>query len=129
MGGEIGQETEWADDRALDWDLLDQPEHAGVQQLVADLCAQYRRIAPLWRLDDHPEGFRWIDAGNVDQNVASFVRMDAGGTPALACIANFSPVVRHDFRVGLPIAGRWAELINTDSPYYGGSGQGNLGSV
>ena len=129
MGGEIGQETEWADDRALDWDLLDQPEHAGVQQLVADLCAQYRRIAPLWQLDDHPEGFRWIDAGNVDQNVASFVRMDAQGRPALACIANLAPVVHHDFRVGLPLAGRWQELVNTDSSFYGGSGQGNLGGV
>ena len=129
MGGEIGQETEWADDRAMDWDLLDEPEHAGVQQLVADLCAHYRRITALWQLDDHPEGFRWIDAGNVDQNVASFVRIDAEGRAALACIANLAPVVRHDFRVGLPLAGRWAELINTDSRYYGGSGQGNLGAI
>ena len=100
-----------------------------MQQLVTDLGARYRELPGLWQLDDHPEGFTWIDAGNVDQNVASFVRVDAKGRAVLACIGNFAPVVRYDFRVGLPVAGRWTELINTDSTFYGGSGQGNLGGV
>jgi 1,4-alpha-glucan branching enzyme len=129
MGSEFGQEREWADDRSLDWHLLEQPEHAGVSRLVGDLCQQYRSIPALWEVDGRPEGFQWIDAGNVDQNVLAFVRVDAHGFPAVACLANLSPVLHYDFRVGLPVAGRWAEVINTDSQYYGGSGQGNLGAV
>ena len=76
-----------------------------------------------------PEGFEWIDAGNADQNVLSFVRRDAHGAPGIACIANFSPVVRYDFRVGLPLPGHWTEVLNTDSDAYGGSGIGNMGAV
>jgi 1,4-alpha-glucan branching enzyme len=129
MGGEFAQWAEWNHDRSLDWHLLDQPEHAGMQRLVADLCHVYQRTPALWQVDGSSDGFRWVDAGNVDQNVVSFVRMDASGTPGLACIANFSPNVYHDFRVGLPVAGAWTEVINTDSVDYGGSGQGNLGRV
>jgi 1,4-alpha-glucan branching enzyme len=129
MGGEFAQEREWSDDRSLDWHLLDQPEHGGVMKLIADLSARYGRIPALYERDDSPDGFHWIDAGNVDQNVIGFVRMDAHGYPAIACVANFSPAVHHEFRVGLPLAGQWAEVINTDSEYYGGSGQGNLGAV
>jgi 1,4-alpha-glucan branching enzyme len=129
MGGEFGQEREWADDRSLDWHLLDDPLHAGLERMVGDLCHSYRKIHALWERDDRPEGFQWIDAGNVDQNVLSFLRVDAHGAPTIACVANFAPVVHHDFRLGLPVGGRWEEVLNTDSQYYGGSGQGNLGSV
>jgi len=129
MGGEFGQQAEWAHDGSLDWHLLERPDHAGVQQLVGDLGASYRNVPALYELDDSPDGFQWIDAGNADQNVIGFVRFDAHGHPGLACIGNLSPVVHHEFRIGLPKAGRWQELINTDSPYYGGSGQGNLGAV
>ena len=82
-----------------------------------------------WQRDDSPEGFRWIDAGNSDQNVLSFARVDATGRPGLVCVANLSPVVHHNFRVGLPRPGRWLEVVNTDAESYGGSGVGNLGSV
>jgi 1,4-alpha-glucan branching enzyme len=129
MGGEFAQEAEWNHDRSLDWHLLEQPEHAGMQRLVADIGRLYRETPALWELDGSSEGFRWIDAGNVDQSVASFVRIAADGTPGLACIANFTPVVRYDFRVGLPTAGAWREVLNTDATDYGGSGVGNLGRV
>ena len=129
MGGEFAQWAEWNHDRSLDWHLLQQPEHSGMQRLVADLCHAYRRIPALWEIDGNSDGFRWIDAGNVDQSVVSFVRFDASGHPGVACIANFSPAVHHDFRVGLPQAGVWREIINTDAQAYGGTGQGNGGQV
>jgi len=129
MGGELADEHEWAHDRGLDWGLLDDPAHAGVHHLIADLGALYRALPALWELDESPRGFEWIDPGNADQNVLSFVRRDEHGAPGIACIANFSPVVRYDFKVGLPQAGRWSEVLNTDSEHYGGSGVGNLGAV
>jgi 1,4-alpha-glucan branching enzyme len=129
MGGEFAQWAEWDHDRSLDWHLLEQPEHAGVQRLVADIGRVYSETAALWQVDGSSEGFRWIDAGNVDQSVLSFVRMDGQGRPGLACVANFSPAVYHGFRVGLPVEGAWREVINTDAVDYGGSGQGNMGKV
>jgi 1,4-alpha-glucan branching enzyme len=129
MGGEFAQWAEWNHDRSLDWHLIEQPEHAAMQRLVADIGRVYTETAALWQVDGNSEGFRWIDAGNVDQSVLSFVRMDAQGRPGLACIGNFSPATYHGFRVGLPVAGAWRELINTDAVDYGGSGQGNMGKV
>jgi 1,4-alpha-glucan branching enzyme len=129
MGCELAQEREWSHDRSLDWHLLEDADHAGVQRLVHDLNARYGGEPALWECDDYPEGFRWIDAGNADQNVISFIRLDASGRPGLVCVANFSPVVHQGFRVGLPRPGRWLEVLNTDSDLYGGSGAGNLGAV
>ncbi|HZB97149.1 MAG TPA: 1,4-alpha-glucan branching protein GlgB [Candidatus Sulfotelmatobacter sp.] len=129
MGGELAQEQEWSHERQLDWEALQQPEHAGVSQLVADLGALYKQTPALWETDASPAGFRWIDAGNADQNVISFLRIDAEGRPRLACIANFAPVVHHGYRVGLPLPGEWREVLNTDARAYWGSGQGNLGRV
>ncbi len=129
MGGELGDEHEWAHDSSLDWTLLEDPAHAGVRRLIADLGKLYAATPALWELDESPNGFQWIDAGNADQNVLSFVRRDDHGSPGIACIANFAPVVRYDFKVGLPLAGRWSEILNTDSEHYGGSGVGNLGAV
>jgi len=129
MGGELGDEHEWAHDSSLDWALLEDPAHAGVQRLIADLGHLYAATPALWELDESPSGFQWIDAGNADQNVLSFVRRDDHGSPGIACIANFAPVVRYDFKVGLPLAGRWSEVLNTDSEHYGGSGVGNMGAV
>ena len=129
MGGELAQESEWAHDASLEWELLDSPEHAGVSRLVGDLCARYRATPAAYELDDRPEGFQWIDPGNADQNVIGFVRFDGAGRPGLACLANLSPVPRLGFRVGLPLPGRWDEVVNTDSSHYGGSGMGNLGAV
>jgi len=129
MGGEFAQWAEWDHDRSLDWHLLAEEEHAGVQRLVTDLNHTYQSTPALWQVDGSSDGFRWIDAGNVDQSVASFVRLDANGTPGVACIANFSPEVHHGFRIGLPAPGAWREVINTDAHDYGGSGQGNMGMV
>jgi 1,4-alpha-glucan branching enzyme len=129
MGGEFAQPGEWSHQSSLPWELLSQPEHSGVLRLVEDLGARYRDTPALFELDDRAQGFQWIDAGNADQNVIAFVRYDAHGHPGVACIANFSPVVHHDFRIGLPLPGRWNEVLNTDSSLYGGSGQGNLGAV
>ncbi|MGA2282793.1 MAG: 1,4-alpha-glucan branching protein GlgB [Candidatus Dormibacteria bacterium] len=129
MGGEFGQDAEWAHDRSLDWHLVEFGEHRGLQRLVQDLGTRYRAIPALWERDHRPEGFRWIDAGNGDQNILSFVRLDAGGRPGLVCLANFAPVTHHGFRVGLPLAGPWHEVLNTDSEAYGGRNQGNLGTV
>jgi 1,4-alpha-glucan branching enzyme len=129
MGGEIAQEAEWSHERSLDWHLLDAPGHAGMQRLVADLNHAYRDNPALWQADDSPDGFMWIDAGNADQNVAAFARLDAARRPGLVAIANLSPVPQHGFRVGLPRGGRWKEVLNTDAETYGGSNTGNLGGV
>ena len=129
MGGEFGQNDEWSHDKSLDWHLLRYPEHAGMQQLLRDIGRIYRGTEALWQSDHETDGFYWIDGGNADQNVASFARVDKDGKTGLVCVANFSPNVYHHFRVGLPQAGEWKEVLNTDSGHYDGSGQGNLGVV
>ena len=129
MGGEFGQYAEWSADNALDWHLVQYPEHSGLQQMVRDLGARYRENPALWQRDVTPDGFRWIDAGNVDQNIYAFIRYDANGHPGIACVANFSPVVHSRFRVGLPLAGTWREVLNTDATEYAGGGVGNMGAV
>ncbi|GAB4067982.1 1,4-alpha-glucan branching protein GlgB [Angustibacter speluncae] len=128
MGCEFAQESEWAESRSLDWWLLDQPVHAGVQQMVADLNRIYRETPALWQHDHDASGFEWIDANDTMHNVFSFVRYDSDGEP-LVCVVNFAGSPHHTYRVGLPRGGRWDEVLNTDSELYGGSGVGNLGSV
>ncbi|CAL9349283.1 1,4-alpha-glucan branching enzyme GlgB [Actinosynnema sp. ALI-1.44] len=128
MGGEFGQQGEWSESRSLDWHLLDNPYHAGVRALVADLNAVYRESPALYSQDNRPEGFSWIDANDSAGNVLSFVRIGEDGS-LLACVANFAGMPHHDYRVGLPVAGRWREVVNTDSSAYGGSGVGNMGGV
>ncbi|MGH2731290.1 MAG: 1,4-alpha-glucan branching protein GlgB [Actinomycetota bacterium] len=127
MGAELGQEREWDHDSALDWHLLDDPDHAGIRQLVADLNHVYKETSCLWQRDHTPDGFSWIDANDADSNVISFYR--SGDDGHLVCICNLSPVPRTGFRVGLPTGGRFEEVINTDSATYGGSGVGNMGTV
>ena len=130
MGGEFGQPREWAEDRSLDWDLLDQPLHSGIHGLVTDLNAAYRAFPALYCGDTAPEGFSWIDANDSAGNVLSFLRFDpAGVAPTVACLANFAGVPHQDYRVGLPEAGHWREIVNTDAEAYGGSGWGNYGGV
>jgi 1,4-alpha-glucan branching enzyme len=130
MGGEFGQPAEWSESRSLDWHLLDEPLHDGVRRLVADLNHAYRTHSPLFAADDRPEGFHWIDANDSSNNVASFLRLDPVAPEAVvACVANFAGHPHQDYRVGLPRAGRWRELLNTDAVHYGGSGWGNMGSV
>ena len=128
MGGEFAQEREWNHDTSLDWHLLEDAGHGGVQALVRDLNHLYRDRPALWSSDHEAHGFSWIDGGDADHNVATFLRHGTDGS-VLACLANFSPVPRTEHRVGLPRTGPWREVLNTDSAHYGGSGLGNLGQV
>jgi 1,4-alpha-glucan branching enzyme len=113
--------------------VLDFDVHQGVQRLSRDLNAAYRAHAALWEQDASPDGFRWIDANDAQGNVLSFLRFpladSAEAGRVVACIANFSAVPHLGYKVGLPVAGRWREVINTDAIVYGGSGTGNLGGI
>jgi 1,4-alpha-glucan branching enzyme len=131
MGSEFGQGTEWSETNGLDWWVLQYGNHAGVQRLIRDLNTVYTELPALWSQDTSPDGFGWIDSNDAHGNVVSFLRFGAQehGAPVLACIANFSPTPHNNYRVGLPLAGRWREVLNTDATGYGGSGMGNLGSV
>ncbi|OLF18631.1 1,4-alpha-glucan branching protein GlgB [Actinophytocola xanthii] len=130
MGGELGQAQEWSESRSLDWHLLEDPLHAGIQRLIGDLNRAYRQYPALYATDVRPDGFSWIDANDSANNVASFLRLDptAPGS-VVACVANFAGHPQRDYRVGLPHTGRWREILNTDAQDYGGSGWGNLGGV
>jgi len=128
MGTEFGQEAEWAEQRSLDWWLLDQPLHAGMLTAVSDLNRIYRSTPALWELDQDPAGFTWISADDAAHDTFSFIRRDRSGRP-LVCVVNFSGIPHEDYQLGLPGVGRWLEVLNTDSEVYGGSGIGNLGAV
>ena len=128
MGGEFGQRREWQHDESLEWHVLQYPLHAGVQRWVRDLNRLYRDTPALYELDFSDAGFSWIDCDDADVSVISFLRRDrSGGVVVVAC--NFTPVPRERYRIGVPRGGRWRELLNSDAGDYGGSGQGNLGSL
>jgi 1,4-alpha-glucan branching enzyme len=129
MGGEFAQSREWSHDRSLDWHLLDYEEHQGVQRLVADLNRTYGGLPALWQLDWSPDGFQWIDANDADNNVLSFFRRNVEDSEHLVCICNFSPIVRTQYRIGLPAAGNYVEVLNTDAELYGGTNTGNMGMI
>ncbi len=128
MGSEFAQSSEWSSERGLDWDLLASPEHQGILQTVTDLNHLYTRSPALWERDSDPRGFEWIESGNSESNIFSWIRWSDNGE-CMAFIANFSPEVRHDFPLALPKTGIWTEVLNTDSSHYGGSGVGNLGKI
>ena len=130
MGSEWGQASEWSQEAGLDWAALRGERHAGMQRLVADLNAAYRDDPALWSGDFTADGFSWIDANDSAGNVVSFLRLAADGSGrVLACVANFAGHPHLNYRIGLPLAGRWREVVNTDAKVYGGSGVGNLGAV
>jgi 1,4-alpha-glucan branching enzyme len=129
MGSELAQEREWSHDRSLDWHLLDDGGHRGVHDLVRCLNGIYQGQPALWERDFAPDGFQWIDAGDVENNVLSFLRRSADGSQVLACVANLSPVPRYAYRIGLPVGGQWREVLNTDALGFGGSGVGNAGEA
>jgi 1,4-alpha-glucan branching enzyme len=129
MGGELAQEAEWSHERSLDWHLLEQPAHAGIQSLVRDLNLLYREEPALWELDSDPSGFWWLEPNDADNNVMAFARRSEDSSRVLVFVANFSPIPRYGYRLGLPRSSHWREAINTDSAYYGGSDVGNLGGV
>ncbi len=128
MGSEFAQSSEWDSERGLEWWLLQFQEHSGILRTVSDLNRVYRELPPLWELDDEPAGFSWIEANDHGANVFSWLRFDRTGA-AVACLVNLSPVPRTGYRIGLPWAGTWSEVLNTDAKIYGGSGMGNLGEV
>jgi 1,4-alpha-glucan branching enzyme len=129
MGQEFAQPAEWSEERSLDWHLLEQPEHAGIQSLVRDLNRAYRNEPALWELDSDPSGFWWLEPNDADNNILAFARRSADGERVVVFIANLSPNVQYGYRLGLPRSSRWREAVNTDSSYYGGSDVGNLGGV
>jgi len=131
MGSEFAQGNEWSEKNGLDWWVLQYNYHSGVQRLVRDLNTTYRELPSLWSQDAAPEGFGWIDSNDAHGNTLSFLRFGAQehGAPVLACVANFSAMPHTQYRVGLPLAGRWREVLNTNATSYGGSGMGNLGTV
>ncbi|MEA2254298.1 MAG: 1,4-alpha-glucan branching enzyme [Solirubrobacteraceae bacterium] len=130
MGGELAQHGEWSHERSLDWHLLEDPQHAGVQSLVRDLNHVYRDTPALWEVDFDSSGFWWLEPNDAENNIVAFCR--AGADPArdvIACVMNLSPVPRTGYRLGLPQAGPWREALNTDAAAYGGTNTGNLGGV
>ena len=130
MGGEFGQSSEWSHEASLEWHLLDQgPYHRGLSSLVRDLNRLYREERPLHQLDHDPAGFLWMDCHDRDQSVVAFVRFALEPGQLLLCGYNFTPVPRREYRVGVPRAGRWMEVLNTDSDHYGGTNLGNGGGV
>ena len=128
MGGEFAQWHEWSHEGSIDWHLLQHAPHAGIERLIGDLNALYRGRPALHQRDCVPEGFEWIDASDAATSVVSYLRK-ADGAPPMLVVANLTPVVRRNYRVGVPTDGRWQEVLNTDAERYGGSGQGNLGGV
>ena len=129
MGDEIGQPREWNHDGSIDWHLLDDPRHSGLSRWVRDLNALYRSTPELHELDTHPDGFLWVDADDAEQSVLGFLRLGKSGGSTTLVVANFTPIPRQNYRVGVPRAGHWAEILNGDATVYGGSGQGNIGGV
>ena len=128
MGGEFGQLREWDHDRELSWHLLEDPKHRGVQRWVRDLNRLYRSEPALHSLDHESEGFSWIDCSDAEAGVISWLRIGEDGVPVLV-VCNLTPVTRTDYGVGVPRAGVWRELLNSDAESYGGRGRGNYGQV
>ena len=129
MGQEFAQRREWNFDAGLDWDLLDAPLHRGIQAVVRDCNDAYRGYPALHDQDCVTAGFRWIVVDDARHSVFAWLRMAGNGAPPVAVVTNFTEAHHADYVIGLPLAGRWREMLNTDSGYYGGSNQGNLGGV
>ena len=141
MGGEIGQWREWNDEAELEWKLLDEPDHLGMQKLVRDLNRLYRQYPALHELDDEPAGFRWIDFADAQSSVIVFARLPSSVSPTgrgakivkkgrhVVAVCNLTPIPRELYRVGVPRRSDYLEVLNTDAAEYGGSGLGNCGRV
>ncbi len=129
MGGEFGQYREWNHESSLDWHLLEQPLHAGLQKWMSDLNRVYRDQPALHGVDFRGEGFQWLERTNHEESLLSFLRWDAARSRPVLAVCNFTPVPRSNVRCGVPLPGRWREILNSDSTHYGGSGQGNLGEL
>ena len=129
MGAEFGQRAEWDHESSLEWHLLQYEPHAGLQRWVQDLNQLYRSEPALHELDFDPAGFAWIDCDDSDSSVVSLLRKGRSTEERILAVCNFTPLVRSNYRVGIPREGFWREILNSDSWMYGGSGQGNLGGA
>jgi len=129
MGGEFGQWQEWNHDTSLDWHLCDSDLHHGLQRLILDLNHLYRSEPALHEADFDWSGFQWIDFNDTDNSVVAYVRTSPSTQSSIVCVCNLTPIPRHHYRIGVPEAGWYRELINTDSFCYGGSNVGNAGGV
>lgn len=129
MGGEFGQWNEWDHESSLQWHLLEYGPHNGVQRWVEDLNRLYRSEPALHQLDSDSRGFEWIDCTDVDRSVVALLRHGEDPNQSIAAVFNFTPETYTNYRIGLPSEGYWAEVLNSDAPLYGGSGQGNMGGL
>ncbi len=128
MGGELGQYLEWNHEASLDWHLLDDPGHAQIALTLGELNRLYRALPALHRYDCDPAGFAWVDADDAANSVLAFERRGDRGEVAL-CVFNFTPIPRHNYRLGVGRPGHWREVLNTDAEALGGSGMGNAGGT
>ena len=129
MGGEFAQWAEWNHHKGLDWNLLEYPRHRGMQRLVQDLNAIYQREPALYEIDFSEKGFEWVDYGDWQQSVISFIRKGQDRKDDILVVCNFTPVPRYHYRIGVPVEGYWKELLNSNASEYGGEGMGNYGGA
>ncbi|MDH4231640.1 MAG: 1,4-alpha-glucan branching protein GlgB, partial [Nitrospirota bacterium] len=129
MGDEFGQRREWVHEDSLDWHLLQSPEHQGVQTWIKHLNILYKGEPALYEMDFDPAGFEWVDCSDWEASVITFLRNGKTPGDTMLVVCNFTPVARHNYRVGVPAGGYWREVLNSDAHEYGGSGHGNLGGV
>ena len=128
MGGEIGQRHEWSHDGEIDWALLDDPGHAGLQRLVGDLNRLYAKYPALHATDADTQGFRWLIGDDAANSIFAYERCAPGAEP-IVVVVNMTPAPRHNYRIGMPRAGGWREILNSDASLYGGGNLGNGGRV
>ena len=129
MGGEFGQWREWTEEESLDWHLLEQPIHKGIQLLIEDLNKLYAKHPALFEADNNPSGFSWIEVDNAAENIVAFLRTAPSTGKEIICVSNFSPVIREEHRIGLPRKGTYKQLLNTDEEKYCGGGFGVVKSI
>ena len=129
MGGEFGQRREWTHDSTVEWDLLQDGRHSGLQQWVTDLNRLYRQEPALHERDLDPAGFEWVDCTDAESSVVSLLRKGKSTNDAILIVCNFTPVPRTNYRIGASLGGFWKEVLNSDATQYGGSGWGNLGGL
>jgi 1,4-alpha-glucan branching enzyme len=129
MGGELGQWKEWAHEESLEWHLLQYTPHAGMQKWVAALNQLYRSVSALHQLDFDPAGFEWIDCNDIEHSVVSLIRKGRSPNDVMVVICNFTPETHFKYQIGVPLPGMWREVLNSDAPEYGGSGQSNPGEL
>lgn len=127
MGGEFGQWSEWNQHRDLEWHLLQHAPHQGLQRWVQDLNRVYQQSPSLHEIDFSENGFEWIDFGDWQQSVISFLRKGRERKNDVLVVCNFTPVPRHHYRIGVPRDGLWEEILNSNAQEYGGTGMGNFG--